>query len=100
MRSAFVIVGFLAPVIAFALPNDATLSRLLVGTWRGPRYETQYRADGTWIWIRRMKATIAADNGGSPTTRSAAFRGTRSKNSRRETANLDNFSEPHQNWRS
>ena len=49
MRSAFVIVGFLAPVIAFALPDDATLSRLLVGTWRGHRHETQYRADGTWI---------------------------------------------------
>jgi hypothetical protein len=45
MRSAFVIVGFLA----LALPDDATLSRLLVGTWRGPRHETQYRADGTWI---------------------------------------------------
>jgi hypothetical protein len=49
MRSAFVIVGFLAPVIALALPDDATLSRLLVGTWRGHRHDTQYRADGTWI---------------------------------------------------
>jgi len=49
MRSAFVIVGFLAPVIALALPDDATLSRLLVGTWHGHRHETQYRADGTWI---------------------------------------------------
>lgn len=49
MRRVFVIVGFLAPVIALALPDDATLSRLLVGTWHGPRHETQYRADGTWI---------------------------------------------------
>jgi hypothetical protein len=49
MRSVFVVVGFLAPVIALALPDDATLSRLLVGTWHGPRHETQYRADGTWI---------------------------------------------------
>jgi len=49
MRSVFVIVGFLAPVIALALPDDATLSRLSVGTWHGPRHETQYRADGTWI---------------------------------------------------
>ena len=49
MRKTFVIVGFLAPVIAFALPDDATLAGLLVGTWHGPRHETQYRADGTWI---------------------------------------------------
>jgi hypothetical protein len=49
MRIAFIIVGFILPVIAFALPDDATLSRLLIGTWEGPRHETQYRADGTWI---------------------------------------------------
>jgi hypothetical protein len=49
MRSVFFIVGFLAPVIALALPDDATLSRLLVGTWQGPRHETKYRADGAWI---------------------------------------------------
>src|SRR5206468_11738197 len=49
MRSVFVIVGFLAPVIALALPDDATPTRLLVGTWQGPRHETQYRADGTWV---------------------------------------------------
>lgn len=49
MRSAFVIAGFLAPVIALALPDDATLSRLLVGKWQGPRHEIVYRADGTWI---------------------------------------------------
>ena len=49
MRNAFVIVGFLVPVIALALPDDAALSRLLVGTWHGHRHDTQYRADGTWI---------------------------------------------------
>jgi len=49
MRRLFVIVGFLAPVIALALPDDATLSRLFVGMWHGPRHETQYHADGTWI---------------------------------------------------
>jgi len=31
------------------LSDDATLTRLLVATWKGPRHETQYRADGTWI---------------------------------------------------
>jgi hypothetical protein len=41
--------ALVAPVIALALPDDATLSRLLVGTWKGPRHETQYRADGTWV---------------------------------------------------
>jgi hypothetical protein len=46
---ACVVAAILAPVIALALPDDATLTRLLIGTWKGPRHETQYRADGTWI---------------------------------------------------
>ena len=49
MRTAFVIVALIVPVIALALPDDATLSRLLVGTWHGHRHDTQYRADGTWM---------------------------------------------------
>jgi hypothetical protein len=49
MRTALVIVALIAPVIALALPDDAPLSRLLVGTWHGHRHDTQYRADGTWI---------------------------------------------------
>jgi hypothetical protein len=49
MRAALVIVALVVPVIALALPDDATLSRLLVGTWQGPRHQTVYRADGTWM---------------------------------------------------
>jgi len=49
MRVTLVIIALIAPLIALALPDDSTLSRLLVGTWQGPRHETQYRADGTWI---------------------------------------------------
>ena len=49
MRAALLIVALVLPNIALALPDDATLSRLLAETWRGPRHETQYRADGTWI---------------------------------------------------
>ncbi len=49
MRTAFVIVALIVPSIALALPDDATLSRLLVGTWHGHRHDTQYRADGIWI---------------------------------------------------
>ena len=50
MRTAFVIVAFILPVITpQLLPDDATLSRLLVGTWHGHRHDTQYRTDGTWI---------------------------------------------------
>ena len=50
MRTAFFIVALIVPVIApLVLPDDATLSRLLVGTWHGHRHDTQYRADGTWI---------------------------------------------------
>src|SRR5215475_8621276 len=49
MRNVLVILALLTPVIAYALPDDATLSRLLVGTWQGPRHQTVYRADGTWM---------------------------------------------------
>ena len=49
MRAALLIVALVLPNIALALPDDATLSRLLVGTWHGHRHDTQYRADGTWI---------------------------------------------------
>jgi hypothetical protein len=49
MRAALVIVALVLPNIALALPDDATLSRLLVGTWHGHRHDTQYRADGIWI---------------------------------------------------
>ena len=49
MRAAFVIVALIVPTMALALPDDATLSRLLVGTWHGHRHDTEYRVDGTWI---------------------------------------------------
>ena len=49
MRRAFLVAALVLPVIVLALPDDATLLRLLVGTWKGPRHETQYRADGTWL---------------------------------------------------
>jgi len=49
MAEASLVLAFLVPTIALALPDDATLSRLLVGTWKGPRHETQYRADGSWV---------------------------------------------------
>ena len=49
MRYAFFLFALVLPNIALALPDDATLSRLLVGTWHGHRHDTEYRADGTWI---------------------------------------------------
>jgi len=49
MRAVLVIVALIVPVIALALPDDATLSRLLVGTSKGPRHQTVYHADGTWM---------------------------------------------------
>src|SRR5882724_1857883 len=49
MRRALFVAAFVLPFIALAPPDDATLSRLLVGTWHGHRHDTQYRADGTWI---------------------------------------------------
>jgi hypothetical protein len=49
MPTAFFILALILPNIALALPDDATLSRLLVGTWHGHRHDTEYRSDGTWI---------------------------------------------------
>ena len=49
ISGACLVLALFVPVIALALPDDATLSRLLIGTWKGPRHETQYRADGTWM---------------------------------------------------
>jgi hypothetical protein len=49
MRYALFLIACMVPVIALAFPDDATLSRLLVGTWEGPRHQTVYRADGTWM---------------------------------------------------
>ena len=49
MRYALLLLACMLPVIALALPDDAILSRLLVGTWQGPRHQTVYRADGTWV---------------------------------------------------
>jgi hypothetical protein len=48
MRAALVIVALELPNIALALPDDATLSWLFVGTWHGHRHDTEYRSDGTW----------------------------------------------------
>ena len=49
MQRACLVAAFLAPNIALALPDDATLTRLLVGTWQGARHQTVYRSDGTWM---------------------------------------------------
>ena len=49
MRTAFIIALILPVIAPQLLPDDATLSRLLVGTWHSHRHDTQYRADGTWI---------------------------------------------------
>jgi hypothetical protein len=49
MRATLVIAALIVPIIALALPDDPALTQLLIGTWKGPRHETQYRADGTWV---------------------------------------------------
>jgi len=49
MRTTLVIVALIAPAIVLALPDDSTLTQLLVGTWQGARHDTEYRADGTWF---------------------------------------------------
>jgi hypothetical protein len=49
MRIPLIFLALIIPATALALPDDATLTRLMVGTWQGARHDTQYRADGTWI---------------------------------------------------
>jgi len=49
MRAALLLVALVLPNIALGLPDEATLSRLLVGTWHGHRHDTEYRSDRTWI---------------------------------------------------
>ena len=49
MLRTCLVTAFLAPAIVLALPDDATLSRLRIGTWHGHRHDTEYRLDGTWI---------------------------------------------------
>ena len=49
MFRACLVAAFLLPTIALALPDDATLSQLLVGTRQSHRHQTVYRADGTWM---------------------------------------------------
>jgi hypothetical protein len=67
MRKTFVIAALIVPVIALALPDDATLSRLLVGTWTviGTTLNIALTEPGSWI--HPTKATIAAESGGSNT---------------------------------
>ena len=48
MWYALFLIACMVPVIALARPDDATLSRLLVGT-AVARHETVDRADGTWL---------------------------------------------------
>jgi hypothetical protein len=50
MRATLVVIALIVPVIALALPDDTALTQLLVGTWQGPRHQTQYLGDGTWVF--------------------------------------------------
>ena len=49
MRTAVVFLALTTSMLAGALPDDATLTRRILGTWHSYRHDTQYRADGTWI---------------------------------------------------
>ena len=62
MRAALLIVALVLPNIALSLPDDATLSRLLVGTWHDTTLNIALTGLGSWI--HQMKAITAAENGG------------------------------------
>ena len=49
MRTVLLFLLLASSAIAGTPPNDATLTRRLVGTWQGGRHSTRYFADGTWI---------------------------------------------------
>jgi len=49
MWRVVVLLGLSVPAAALALPNDATLSRRIVGTWHEYRHDTRYFPDGTYL---------------------------------------------------
>jgi hypothetical protein len=49
MRTAVVFLALTTSMLAGALPDDATLTRRILGTWHSYRHDRQYRADGAWI---------------------------------------------------
>jgi len=49
MSRTCLVAAVLVPAAALALPDDAALTQLLVGTWHGHRHDTEYRLDGSWI---------------------------------------------------
>ncbi|HST31256.1 MAG TPA: hypothetical protein VLK27_10515 [Chthoniobacterales bacterium] len=49
MRNYLLLFLLLLPALAWALPDDATLSKMLIGTWDSSRHQYEYRRDGTWI---------------------------------------------------
>src|SRR5712692_2088402 len=49
MRATVIFFALTIFAFAGALPDDATLSRSILGTWHSYRHDTQYRADGTWM---------------------------------------------------
>jgi hypothetical protein len=49
MRIALFFVALSVLALAGALPDDATLSQRLLGTWHGGRHSTRYFADGSWM---------------------------------------------------
>src|SRR5437868_9189055 len=53
VRTPFVLSLLLMAAITSAAPSpdDARLSKLIVGKWRSPRHDYEYRADGTWIML-------------------------------------------------
>ena len=62
MRTAVFLVAFNLSALAGALPDDATLSRSLVGTWRGGRHDTRYFANGTWMMDPQNYQLLAGQN--------------------------------------
>ena len=49
MLRTFLVAALMLPGMTLALPEDTALMQLLVGTWKRPRHDTEYRADGTWV---------------------------------------------------
>jgi hypothetical protein len=47
---------------AAALPDDATLTRQLIGTWKGGRHNTRYSADGTWMMDPQLYELLGGQN--------------------------------------
>ena len=62
MRIALFLFLLTYSAIAGTLPDDATLTRELIGTWKGGRHNTRYFTNGTWMMDPQLYELLHGEN--------------------------------------